>query len=137
MLVELELRARQLAGFQVALLSALLRTLDLRDKMTARHSAAVARYAREIAKQAGLSEAQQCFEMAYHFGITMVFNLCLGLVSPPAGTTLFIAAGISRASIAEISRPLLPIFAAGVVALLIVAYTPALTLWLPRMLGLL
>ena len=40
---ELELRARQLAGFQVALLSALLRTLDLRDRMTARHSAAVAR----------------------------------------------------------------------------------------------
>ena len=56
---ELELRARQLAGFQVALLSALLRTLDLRDRMTARHSAAVARYAREIAAQAGLSEDEQ------------------------------------------------------------------------------
>ena len=51
---ELEVRARQLAGFQVALLSALLRTLDLRDRMTARHSAAVARYSREIAVHAGL-----------------------------------------------------------------------------------
>ena len=56
---ELELRARQLAGFQVALLSALLRTLDLRDRMTARHSAAVARYSREIAVQAGLSADDQ------------------------------------------------------------------------------
>jgi putative nucleotidyltransferase with HDIG domain len=56
---ELELRARQLAGFQVALLSALLRTLDLRDRMTARHSAAVARYSREIAAQAGLSADDQ------------------------------------------------------------------------------
>jgi putative nucleotidyltransferase with HDIG domain len=56
---ELEVRARQLAGFQVALLSALLRTLDVRDRMTARHSAAVARYAREIAAQAGLSEEEQ------------------------------------------------------------------------------
>ena len=56
---ELELRARQLAGFQVALLSALLRTLDLRDRMTARHSAAVARYSREIAAKAGLAEDQQ------------------------------------------------------------------------------
>ncbi len=56
---ELELRARQLAGFQVALLSALLRTLDLRDRMTARHSAAVARYSREIAAQAGLSAEDQ------------------------------------------------------------------------------
>lgn len=56
---ELELRARQLAGFQVALLSALLRTLDLRDRMTARHSAAVARYSREIAARAGFSEEDQ------------------------------------------------------------------------------
>jgi putative nucleotidyltransferase with HDIG domain len=56
---ELELRARQLAGFQVALLSALLRTLDLRDRMTARHSAAVARYSREIAAEAGLSTSDQ------------------------------------------------------------------------------
>jgi putative nucleotidyltransferase with HDIG domain len=56
---ELELRARQLAGFQVALLSALLRTLDLRDRMTARHSAAVARYSREIAAHTGLSPDDQ------------------------------------------------------------------------------
>jgi putative nucleotidyltransferase with HDIG domain len=56
---ELELRAKQLAGFQVALLGALLRTLDLRDRMTARHSAAVARYSREIAAAAGLSEGDQ------------------------------------------------------------------------------
>ncbi len=52
---ELELKAKQLAGFQVALLGALLRTLDLRDRMTARHSAAVARYSREIAAASGLS----------------------------------------------------------------------------------
>jgi putative nucleotidyltransferase with HDIG domain len=64
---ELELRAHQLAGFQVALLSALLRTLDLRDKMTARHSAAVARYARELAARAGLSEEEQ--ELAHTAGL--------------------------------------------------------------------
>ncbi len=64
---ELELRAKQLAGFQVALLSALLRTLDLRDRMTARHSAAVARYSREIAAAAGLSEEEQ--ELAHTAGL--------------------------------------------------------------------
>jgi putative nucleotidyltransferase with HDIG domain len=64
---ELELRAKQLAGFQVALLSALLRTLDLRDRMTARHSAAVARYAREVAAQAGLSQEDQ--ELAHTAGL--------------------------------------------------------------------
>jgi putative nucleotidyltransferase with HDIG domain len=64
---ELEVRAKELAGFQVALLSALLRTLDLRDRMTARHSAAVARYAREIAQASGLSEEDQ--EIAHTAGL--------------------------------------------------------------------
>ncbi len=65
--VELEQRAKQLAGFQVALLGALLRTLDLRDRMTARHSAAVARYSRELALRAGLSEDDQ--ELAHTAGL--------------------------------------------------------------------
>src|SRR5436305_1451659 len=56
---DLQRRTEQLASLQVGLLSAMLRTLDLRDRMTARHSAAVARYAREIAKAAGVSEAEQ------------------------------------------------------------------------------
>src|SRR4051812_29685211 len=64
---ELERRARQLAGFQVGLLSALLRTLDLRDRMTARHSAAVARYSREIAARAAMSEEEQ--ELAHTAGL--------------------------------------------------------------------
>ena len=64
---ELEVRAKQLAGFQVALLSALLRTLDLRDRMTARHSAAVARYSRELAARAGLSAEDQ--ELAHSAGL--------------------------------------------------------------------
>jgi putative nucleotidyltransferase with HDIG domain len=64
---ELEQRSRQLAGFQMALLSALLRTLDMRDRMTARHSAAVARYARELAASAGLSAEEQ--ELAHSAGL--------------------------------------------------------------------
>ena len=56
---QLSTRTRQLATLQVGMLSALLRTLDLRDRMTARHSAAVARYAREIAIAAGFSKEEQ------------------------------------------------------------------------------
>jgi putative nucleotidyltransferase with HDIG domain len=56
---QLEIRTQQLASAQVGLLSALLHSLDLRDRMTARHSAAVARYAREIARAAGLPEREQ------------------------------------------------------------------------------
>jgi putative nucleotidyltransferase with HDIG domain len=56
---ELEVRGKQLASFQVGMLSALLRTLDLRDQMTARHSAAVARYSRAIAQRAGFSRQEE------------------------------------------------------------------------------
>lgn len=56
---QLEQRSQQLATAQADLLKALLRSLDLRDRMTARHSAAVARYAREIARAAGLPEDRQ------------------------------------------------------------------------------
>ncbi len=56
---ELENRTKQLASFQVGMLSALLRTLDLRDQMTARHSAAVARYSRAIAQRAGYSRQEE------------------------------------------------------------------------------
>jgi putative nucleotidyltransferase with HDIG domain len=57
--LELERRSKQLASFQVGMLSAMLRTLDLRDQMTARHSAAVARYSRAIAQRAGFSRREE------------------------------------------------------------------------------
>jgi putative nucleotidyltransferase with HDIG domain len=57
--VELQNRSNELASFQVGMLSALLRTLDLRDQMTARHSAAVARYSRAIAQRAGFSRQEE------------------------------------------------------------------------------
>jgi putative nucleotidyltransferase with HDIG domain len=56
---QLEGRTRELAALQVGLLGTVLQTLSLRDKMTARHSAAVARYSREIARELGLSEREQ------------------------------------------------------------------------------
>jgi putative nucleotidyltransferase with HDIG domain len=56
---ELARRSKQLASFQVGMLSAMLRTLDLRDQMTARHSAAVARYSRAIAQRAGYSREEE------------------------------------------------------------------------------
>ena len=64
---ELDKRTRQLAGFQAALLGALLRTLDLRDHTTAHHSAAVARYSRDLAAEAGLDQEQQ--DLAHTAGL--------------------------------------------------------------------
>ena len=56
---ELEQRTRELSGMQMGLLTTVLRTLAMRDKKTARHSAAVARYAREIAAEFGLDESSR------------------------------------------------------------------------------
>jgi putative nucleotidyltransferase with HDIG domain len=56
---ELETRTRQLASLQVGLLTTVLQTLSMRDAMTARHSAAVARYSREVARMMGLSAQEQ------------------------------------------------------------------------------
>ena len=56
---ELERRTEQLATLQVGVLTAMLRTLSMRDRMTARHSAAVARYARELAKAHGCTKEEQ------------------------------------------------------------------------------
>ena len=56
---ELEKRTRELASLQVGLISTVLQTLSMRDAMTARHSAAVARYSREVARLLGLSEREQ------------------------------------------------------------------------------
>jgi tripartite ATP-independent transporter DctM subunit len=70
-----------------------------------------------------------------HFGIIMVMNLCVGLCTPPVGSVLFVGVGVAQTSIARVIRPLLPLFLAMIAALMIVTYVPALSLWLPRLLG--
>ncbi|MFC2085965.1 TRAP transporter large permease [Bacteroidota bacterium] len=70
-----------------------------------------------------------------HFGIIMVLNLCIGLCTPPVGSVLFVGVGVANTSIAKVIRPLLPLYAAMIIALFIVTYVPDLSLWLPRVFG--
>ena len=69
------------------------------------------------------------------FGIIMVLNLCIGLCTPPVGGVLFIGVGVAETTIAKVIRPLLPLFVAMIVALLLVSYVPELSLWLPHVFG--
>ncbi|MBF8963585.1 TRAP transporter large permease [Pontibacter sp. FD36] len=71
-----------------------------------------------------------------HFGILMVFNLCIGLCTPPVGSVLFVGCGVANISISKVIKPLVPLFVAMLVALLLVTYVPALSLWLPEVFGL-
>jgi tripartite ATP-independent transporter DctM subunit len=70
-----------------------------------------------------------------HFGIIMVLNLCIGLCTPPVGSVLFIGVGVAQTTIARVIRPLMPLYAAMFVALMVVTYVPAISLWLPRLFG--
>lgn len=71
-----------------------------------------------------------------HFGIIMILNLCIGLCTPPVGSVLFVGCSVAGLSIQKVIRPLLPLFVAMIVILLLITYVPELSLWLPRQFGL-
>ena len=72
-----------------------------------------------------------------HFGCFMVANLCLGLVTPPLGVNLYVACGLMKMKIEEVTPVLIPIVGVCMVAILLTTFIPAIALWLPGMLGLL
>lgn len=71
-----------------------------------------------------------------HFGIIMVLNLSIGLCTPPVGSVLFVSCAVAKTSIHNIIRPLLPMYAAMLVVLLLVTYIPGISEALPKALGL-
>ncbi|NGZ07373.1 MAG: TRAP transporter large permease subunit [Magnetococcales bacterium] len=72
-----------------------------------------------------------------HFGIMLTVNMEIGMVTPPVGLNLYIASGINRMGLTEVTVACLPWMMAMVVFLMIVTYWPALSLWLPGVLGML
>ena len=70
-----------------------------------------------------------------HFGIILVLNLCVGICTPPVGTVLFVGAAVGNTTISRMIRPMLPLYAAMVVALLLVTFFPSISLWLPAVFG--
>jgi tripartite ATP-independent transporter DctM subunit len=70
-----------------------------------------------------------------HFGVIVVVNAMLGLITPPYGLLLFIVAAITRAPMGRIVRDLLPFIGVLLIALAIITFMPDFVLWLPRLLG--
>ncbi len=71
-----------------------------------------------------------------HFGIMMILNLCIGLVSPPVGSVLFVACAVAKVRLEQLLKPLLPLYGAMIVVLLLVTYVPEISEWLPKQVGL-
>lgn len=70
-----------------------------------------------------------------HFGMIMMVNLGIGLITPPVGSVLFVASAVSKQKIETVVRAMLPFYGMLLVVLGMVTYIPAISLWLPRMLG--
>src|SRR5215213_5232512 len=66
-----------------------------------------------------------------HFGMIMILNLGIGLITPPVGPTLFVGCAIGKVTIEQVSKELWPFYGAMCIALLLVTYIPAISLWLP------
>ncbi len=69
-----------------------------------------------------------------HFGVMLIFNLAIGLCTPPVGSALFVGCAVGKTSIESTSKKMLPMFAVMVVALLLVTFVPQLSMWLPNLL---
>ncbi|RKN77027.1 TRAP transporter large permease [Ulvibacterium marinum] len=70
------------------------------------------------------------------FGMVIVLNLCIGVCTPPVGTLLFVGSGVAKVPVTKVIAPLLPLLGAMVLILLIITYFGEISLWLPRLFGL-
>jgi len=70
-----------------------------------------------------------------HFGMIMLTNLGIGLITPPVGTVLFVASAVSKQKIEQVVRAMLPFYGMLFIVLMLITYIPAISLWLPRMMG--
>jgi len=68
-----------------------------------------------------------------HFGIIMIMNLCIGICTPPVGTLLFVGVSVAGTTIEKVIKPLLPLFVAMLITLLLVTFWEDLSLALPRL----
>ena len=70
-----------------------------------------------------------------HFGLIMVLNLAIGMITPPVGCNLFVAAGLAKTEFMRIVRAVLPLLCVMLIGLVAVTYFPPVVLALPKLLG--
>lgn len=78
----------------------------------------------------------QSFEMSpVHFGVVLIFNLCIGNITPPVGNTLFIGVRVGNLRIEDVIGELLKYYAVIILVLMLVTYMPAISMYLPALGG--
>ncbi|MCS0542871.1 TRAP transporter large permease subunit, partial [Aeromonas veronii] len=71
-----------------------------------------------------------------HFGMLICFGLCIGNMTPPVGSALFVGCSVAKVKIEEVVPTLLPYFGVVILVLLLVAFVPQISLFLPQLFGL-
>jgi tripartite ATP-independent transporter DctM subunit len=71
-----------------------------------------------------------------HFGMIMMINLGMGLITPPVGSVLFVGSAVANLSIEKVTRSMLPFYFGLLLVLIVVTFIPAISLWLPHAVGL-
>jgi len=69
-----------------------------------------------------------------HFGIVLLLNLGISLVTPPVGTVLFVGCSIGRTTVEAVIKPLMPYYVVMIAVLLLVTFVPMISMWLPGLL---
>jgi tripartite ATP-independent transporter DctM subunit len=82
-----------------------------------------------------LPVAVACGMDPVQFGVVLIYNLAIGLCTPPVGSALFVGCGIAKLPIEKAAKAMLPMYAAMIAGLLIVTYVPFFTMWLPHAMG--
>jgi TRAP-type C4-dicarboxylate transport system permease large subunit len=67
-----------------------------------------------------------------HLGMVVVFNLMIGLLTPPMGLALFLVADIANVTMKEVLKEMMPFYLPLAITLLLITYVPAITTWIPR-----
>ncbi|EBS5963014.1 TRAP transporter large permease [Salmonella enterica subsp. enterica serovar Napoli] len=70
-----------------------------------------------------------------HFGIIMIYNLAIGTITPPVGSGLYVGVSVGKVKVEDVIKPLMPFYGAIIGVLLLITYIPEITLFLPRLLG--
>jgi len=70
-----------------------------------------------------------------HLGLVVCLNLCMGMITPPVGTCLYVTCGISNLPVPTVTKGMMPFFIWQLIVLILVTVVPEISLWLPRLLG--
>ena len=81
--------------------------------------------------------AQSLGMSAIHFGIVLIYNMCIGTMTPPVGSILFVASGITKVKLEKLTKVIWPFILCNMVVLLLITYFPQIIMFIPEMMGLL